>query len=193
MQRESASALGGERDPCRGGSACDPGLTCLSDRCVKVPDVHCAAVVDALVSIELGNYAPVAQRTARAAELRPTCEALALGDADAACIVAARTRAQLAACPQPILMPAAPPLAIGSGAGMPLGLPPDCVAYVAILDRYAACAKLPAEARKAMQDVIVQLKHNWAGLGSAAMPPAVGDACRQGTAAIQQGMASFGC
>ena len=128
MQRESASALGGERDPCRAGSACDPGLTCLSDRCVRMPEA-----------------------------------------------------------------PAPPRLDAGATANLPLGLPPDCVAYVTALDRYAACPKLPADARRAMADVIVQLKHNWAGLGSAAMPPEVADACRQGTAAIQQGMTSFGC
>ena len=125
-------SLGSERDPCRAGSACDPGLTCLSDRCVVVPAT-----------------------------------------------------------------PATAPLAGGSGGSgnptMPLGLPPECVAYVAALDHYAVCAKLPAEARTSIQNVIAQLKLNWAGLGSAAMPAAVGDACRQGTAAIRQAMISFGC
>ncbi len=182
---------GSEREPCRAGSACDPGLTCLSERCVRVPDVHCGPVVEALVSIELGNYAEPEERAAKAAELRPLCEAQPLTDSDAACIVAARTRDQLAQCPHPILK--APAQLIGSGPPSISGLPADCIAYVAVLDRYAACPKLQPDVRSAISGTLVQLKQNWAQLGSAALPPEVGDACRQGMQAMQQAMAQLGC
>jgi hypothetical protein len=187
--------LGAERSPCRAGGICDPGLTCLSDRCVVVPDKRCADVTEALVSIELGNYAPVEDRAAKAAEIRPKCEAAHLGDAEAGCIIAARTRPQLALCPQPLLMAAAPP---SKQAGRPpltglAGMPQACIDYVAVLDRYASCTGVPAEARAALVQVIAQLKQNWSGLGNNQMPQAVIDACNQGAAAIQQGMTSFGC
>jgi len=34
----SQGAAGTERGPCRSGGTCDPGLVCLSDVCVKMPD-----------------------------------------------------------------------------------------------------------------------------------------------------------
>lgn len=186
-------ALGTERMQCHAGSACNAGLTCLSDRCVRVPNTKCVPVVESLVSIELGNYAPVEERAAKVEELRPRCEAIALSDADAACIVASRSRAQLARCPQPILM--APVATSGSGSAVTglTGMPPECIAYVATLDRYATCAKLTVELRQSLQSVIGQLKQSWSGLGANPMPPAVIDACRQGMTAIQQAMVSFGC
>ena len=121
---------GVERSPCRtSGSACDPGLTCLSDRCV---------------------------------------------------------------------MELAPGIGSGSGSGGRAvtgltGMPAECVAYVAILERYAQCTKLPIQSRKAIGDVLVQLKQSWSGLGANPMPPAVVTACRQGADAIKQAMGSFGC
>ena len=127
--REPAAPVAGtERAPCRAGSACDPGLTCLSDRCVFTPDGR---------------------------------------------------------------------VANGSGSGSAVtgltGMPAECIAYVAILERYAGCTKLPPESRKAISDVLVQLKQSWSGLGANPMPPAVVTACRQGSDAIHQAMGSFGC
>ena len=60
-------------------------------------------------------------------------------------------------------------------------------------DTWAHCAKLPAESRASLVNVIGEMKKSWAQLGSAAMPQAVDDACKQGVTAIKQSMSNFGC
>jgi hypothetical protein len=125
------------------------------------------------------------------AALRETCESLNLSKTEGDCILAARTRDQLASCPQPIIVAAKPVIPVVAGG--PSGLPPECTQYVAVLEKWAACPKLPVETRGALRQAIDAVKQSWSQLGSGAQPAAVGDACRQGIQAIDQAMKQFGC
>jgi len=81
-----------------------------------------------------------------------------------------------------------PPAASG-----PSGLPASCVDYEQLLDKYAGCPALPADARASIRQVVDQLKHNWTQLGSAQQSPMVDKACADGAAATRRAMATFKC
>ncbi len=98
----SDGVAGAERGPCKRGRACDDGLTCLSDLCVRPPPADCAAVGKQLSFRFLDNYTPRAQRDAFVAEVGRQCETGRLSERDGACLVRARNRAELRACPRPI-------------------------------------------------------------------------------------------
>jgi hypothetical protein len=189
------SSTGHEREPCSAGSACDKGLTCLSDRCVKVPSgIDCNDVAETLTSIELGNYAEPEERAPRVAALRAKCEEADLSKTEGQCILESRTREQLARCPQPLLMPPPPVIPVGNTVATgPSNLPPECTRYIAVLEKWAACPALPQQTKDALRQAVDAMKQSWSQLGSGAMPQAVGDACRQGIQAIEQGMKQFGC
>jgi hypothetical protein len=113
---------GGERGPCYGNHTCDPGLACLSDLCVRAPgvasagsgggsgvvappgpgDADCAAIADHLGGLLLGNYAPRDERASFAATMVTQCRAAGLDRADERCLLAARSRQDLGACPHPL-------------------------------------------------------------------------------------------
>jgi hypothetical protein len=98
-----APAAGSERGPCRAGKACDPGLTCLSDVCVRPPPADCGAVAEALAAITVGNYAPRDERAKAVGDLRATCEKARLSADEGKCIIAAKGRFALSKCPRPLL------------------------------------------------------------------------------------------
>ena len=84
------SSAGGERQRCRAAKgdapACAPGLVCMSDLCVRPPTADCDAVADALVSIELGNYAEPSAREALKPAKRALCAQQRVSADELACL-----------------------------------------------------------------------------------------------------------
>ena len=93
---------GQERGDCRPDRSCDPGLTCLSNLCVRPPPADCGKVADALGPIFLDNYTPREERARFAADVRAECEGGGLTREDGECLARAKSRADLAACAHPI-------------------------------------------------------------------------------------------
>lgn len=89
---------GAERQPCRAGNACDTGLTCLSDRCVRPPPADCAAVGAHVASFKLGNYATPEERAPAVAEAQAACERARVSKEQGVCLLAARDRWSAATC-----------------------------------------------------------------------------------------------
>ncbi|MEZ4368936.1 MAG: hypothetical protein R2939_22045 [Kofleriaceae bacterium] len=129
------AGAGADGQPCYGNGTCNAGLRCEAGTCRPPPPADCGPVAEALASLELGNYAPVEQRAPKVAEARALCERARLTEAEAACLVAARSDYAAAACPRPLL----PRLAA-------LGRP-DCPAVSArlkrVLDTQLAGSNLP--------------------------------------------------
>ncbi len=71
---ESRPALGKERGDCKAEKACDPGLMCLSNLCVRPPPADCTAVANGLASFDLGNYAEPEEREPIVARYKASCE-----------------------------------------------------------------------------------------------------------------------
>ena len=98
----AGAAAGTERGDCRPDGACDPGLVCLSNLCVRPPPADCAKVSEALGFIFLDNYTPREERTAFHAEITRQCAAANLSREDGECLAAAKSRTELRNCPRPI-------------------------------------------------------------------------------------------
>ncbi|MBK9036785.1 MAG: hypothetical protein IPL61_36970 [Myxococcales bacterium] len=95
-------AAGTERGDCRPDRSCDPGLTCLSNLCVRPPPADCAKVAEALGPIFLDNYTPREERDRFAADVRTECEGAGFTREDGECLARAKTRQDINACPHPI-------------------------------------------------------------------------------------------
>jgi len=93
---------GSERGPCKPDSSCDPGLTCLSQLCVRPPPADCAKVAEQLSYLLLDNYAPREQRDQFRAETQRQCQDAHLAERDGECLIAARSRVELRDCPHPL-------------------------------------------------------------------------------------------
>ena len=93
---------GQERGDCRPDRSCDPGLTCLSNLCVRPPPADCAKVAEALGPIFLDNYTPREERDRFAADVRRECESASFTREDGECLSRAKTRQDINACPHPI-------------------------------------------------------------------------------------------
>jgi hypothetical protein len=93
-------AAGQERGACRPDRGCDPGLTCLSELCVRTPGADCAKVGEALAYLLLDNYAPAEERAGLRADVARQCEEQHLSVDDGACLIRARDRGELRACPR---------------------------------------------------------------------------------------------
>jgi hypothetical protein len=94
--------VGQERGDCRPGGGCDPGLDCRSNLCVRPPPADCAKVAEQLSFLMLDNYTPREQRDGFLAETRRQCETMHLSKDDGECLLRARTRGELGACPRPL-------------------------------------------------------------------------------------------
>jgi len=189
-REEAPAAPGNERQPCRAGG-CDPGLVCLSDRCVRPPGADCTLVAEALTSLELGNYAPVEERRPKITAYRAKCDAQRLTKQDGECVIAARTMDELRLCPKPVMFP--PYKATVEGQVI-AGLPPECSQYLLTLERYAKCQAMPPDARQAIAKSVAEMRKSWSIFSEKTpMPPAVIAACKQGNDAIVQAIASFSC
>lgn len=88
-------------------------------------------------------------------------------------------------------LPAAGGAALG-GTGVP-----ECDAYIATIQRYAQCPKVPVEAKQAIQQAIGQMAQGWAMLRDPAVSAdarkAAADACKQAVDALKQSAAAMGC
>lgn len=93
---------GQERGDCRPDGACDPGLQCLSNLCVRPPPADCKKVAEQLSFILLDNYTPREQRTAFMDEALRQCEAEHLSADDGECLTRAKSRTELRDCPVPL-------------------------------------------------------------------------------------------
>ena len=98
----AAPQAGAERGDCRPDRSCDPGLTCLSNLCVRPPPADCAKVAEALGPIFLDNYTPREERDRFAADVRRECESASFTREDGECLSRAKTRQDINACPHPI-------------------------------------------------------------------------------------------
>ena len=96
----SAPAVGTERGGCRPGGACDRGLVCLSELCVRPPSADCAKVGLALAYLLLDNYAPADERATVQADVARQCADQGLSVDEGACLIRAQSRAELRACPK---------------------------------------------------------------------------------------------
>jgi hypothetical protein len=72
---------------------------------------------------------------------------------------------------------------------------PECDAYAATMAKYAACDKLPADAKKAMTDAFEQSKQGWAQLAQAPAEAktAAGTSCKTADDAAKTALTSLGC
>jgi hypothetical protein len=187
---QPAAAPGNERAPCKAGS-CDPGLVCLSDRCVRPPGADCQQVAEALTSLELGNYAAAEERRPKVTLYAGKCEAQHLTKDEGACVIAAKSVDQLRLCPKPVMFPPYKPTKEGE---VIAGLPRECSEYLATLESYTHCNGLPADARKSIATTVAEMRKSWSIFSEKMpMPPAVSDACKQGNAAIAKAMVTFKC
>ncbi len=181
------------------------------------PAPTCAQVapaVDALVRhSDLGADRARAAPFTRAmkAQLERSCAADGWSPALRACVVDAHgpgdfatcdrlftpvQRRRFAAASAPIVastLPAAAPAAIvadGEGTGVP-----ECDAYVAAIERYAACDKVPPSAREAMRASSAQVREAFRTLRDAAPEArrAAAEACTQAVEAFAQSFTAMGC
>jgi hypothetical protein len=95
---------GQERGDCYGNGTCNEGLLCLSNVCVRPPPADCAKVAKALDYLTLGNYAPADERAAFDERVARECQAAMLTKEEGDCILAAKSRQQLAGCPRPLVL-----------------------------------------------------------------------------------------
>lgn len=68
----------------------------------------------------------------------------------------------------------------------------SCHRYLAVLERYAACPQLPADAARSIRAAIDALKTSWAST-PASTRATIDTACRQGLDPMIQGMRAMGC
>jgi hypothetical protein len=86
--------------------------------------------------------------------------------------------------------PAPEPTAAAGSTGIP-----ECDAYVATMDKYAKCDKIPADAKKAMVDAFEQGKQGWAALANAPAETktAAAGGCKTADDAAKQALTQLGC
>src|SRR5687768_2048177 len=89
---DGAAAAGTERGGCRPDRACDPGLQCMSNLCVRPPGADCKAVGEAVTSLDLGNYAEPEDRAPVVAKYQAACEGARISKAEGTCLEGARDK-----------------------------------------------------------------------------------------------------
>jgi hypothetical protein len=94
----SVEASGHERGDCRPDKACDPGLVCLSNLCVRPPPADCQAVAEQITSIELGNYAEPEARAPVVAKYKAACDAALVSKEESQCLDRARDKWSAGQC-----------------------------------------------------------------------------------------------
>jgi hypothetical protein len=96
---------------------------------------------------------------------------------------------------EPLAAPVAPQQTTASGlAPGGTGLA-ACDAYVASLQRYAHCDKLPPEAREAFSKASAHSYDTWQGLRNASpeQQHVANEACKQAEVSVEQSLESIGC
>jgi zinc protease len=83
---------------------------------------------------------------------------------------------------------ATPPAATG-------GIPAECTAMLGVLEKFATCEKIPADARKAVRDAIDQTKVGLEQLKNAPadQQKAAAEGCKQASEQVKQSMTAAGC
>lgn len=72
-----------------GIGACDPGLVCLSNVCVRPPPADCQVVAEQFTSFDLGNYAEPEQRAPLVGKYKAACEKALVSKEQGACMAQA--------------------------------------------------------------------------------------------------------
>lgn len=90
-------------------------------------------------------------------------------------------------------LPAAP---VGAAADGSTGIG-ACDVYLQVLDRYAACDKVPEQARRSLREMTDRQREAWKSISDPAMPAPARDAavagCKQATDAVAQSASALGC
>lgn len=81
-----------------------------------------------------------------------------------------------------------PPDAASGFAGMP-----DCARYMAAIEAYASCDKLPAGSRDSMAGMVKSMRDSWTAIHDPDAQRTANDACKSGDEAFRQAIASMGC
>ena len=91
---------------------------------------------------------------------------------------------------EPAADPAAPTVPVAGGSGLA-----ECDTYVAAMEKYLACDKVPQAARDGAKQGLDAMKSSWGD--TAGMPEeakkAANDACKQAVDALKQGAEAMGC
>ena len=103
--------------------------------------------------------------------------------------------------PAPSAPSAAEPSATAPSAPAPSGSAnsgiPECDSYLAKVEKYMSCDKVPQAARDAAKQGIEASKQGWAALNGANVPEAsklaAASGCKQGEDALIQGAKALGC
>lgn len=119
-------ALGKERGDCKPNKACEPGLMCLSNLCVRPPPADCQQVGDILASFELGNYAEAEVRDPLVARYKAACDKVYVSKEQGECFAKATDRAAAQLCAPAMFAVQKVEVEAGSGAKVPLGGSADC-------------------------------------------------------------------
>jgi hypothetical protein len=164
------------------------------DRPVPTPSAHCQEVAEALTTLDLGNYAPKDKRGMRVATVLAMCERERVTRDEADCLLAKKTKPELAICPKPLLVKH---LSKADFDAQQSKLPPSCQAYIALLERYTTWKAVPDSARQGIRDALEMMKREWskAGLGSGgpSMQSSIDQACASGLDSMRSAMATMGC
>jgi hypothetical protein len=92
--------------------------------------------------------------------------------------------------------PAAPPAAPAGGAAASTGVP-ECDEYVAAIEKFTTCDKVPQAARDAQKQSLDAMKQGWASLSDPATPAeakkAAADGCKTAVDALKQAATASGC
>jgi hypothetical protein len=108
-----------------------------------------------------------------------------------ACVVTAKTADERGFCIDPTRWgyPAGAATATSSGSV------PECDAYVAVMEKYITCDKIPQASRDAARQGLDAMKSAWVNPGAipADARKAMADACKQGSDAMRQAGIALGC
>lgn len=160
----------------------------------RAPGANCQLVAEALTTLELGNYVPSEERTAREKTLKAQCEREHLTKDDGACITTATSKDEVAWCPKPLITPSR----IGergggsarSGSNAPLvGI---CETYLGTLERFARCSKLPADTARSLRQQIAQLRTMYTQYATTA-PNTMVRSCQMANDATMKALIQIGC
>jgi len=70
---------------------------------------------------------------------------------------------------------------------------PDCEHYLAVIEAYAKCDKLPASTRDSMAGMVKSVRDSWTAIRDPDMQRATNEACVSGINAFHQAASTLGC
>jgi hypothetical protein len=172
-----ASALGSGSGASSGAPV--PELVAIKDQSCACKDAACADKTQELFQAWSTKYKDYQGTKEQTEQVMKVAEELS------ACMVKAMTAGTAEAPP-----PTTPTTTTATSSGIP-----ECDRYLAAIEQYASCDKIPQSARESVQGSIEQMKSGWAQMGS--MPDEAkkqtADACSQGADGLVQAAQSLGC